>query len=298
MRTERQRRPTRPCFSPSAICASARNQPSGPPKSASEGAERDRTWPAIVPKKSGEVQNVSADRLRVLMDAEDGGRPRTQTYKLRVKIAYVRPGDRFVGAPRSLPAHRGGAQPVDLQAQCLRSAGPLGADSAVDRYAAVKSLPFRPDLKRAVSAIERRLDVEGEERVLLEAAGAGTALGSAKALDKLAAILWSQERADLRMEAVLILTELRAPGAREILNRVATDPRFEPTKSAKLRVGIGKGRAAAIWDLLPFISDPDRDVALHAIVGFGDDADAEVIDRLIADLLAEDHCGRRPPPKP
>ena len=64
-------------------------------------------------------------------------------------------------------------------------------------------------------ALEARLDVEGEDRVLLEAAGAGTALGSAKALDRLATMLWSQEREDLRMEAVLILTELRAPGARE-----------------------------------------------------------------------------------
>ena len=48
--------------------------------------------------------------------------------------------------------------------------------------------------------------------MLLEAAGAGTALGSAKAVDRLATMLWGQEREDLRMEAVLILTELRAPG--------------------------------------------------------------------------------------
>jgi hypothetical protein len=66
---------------------------------------------------------------------------------------------------------------------------------------------------REIEIAER--DAETEDRVLLEAAGAGTALGSAKAVDKLEAMLRSQERADLRMETVLILTELRVRGARE-----------------------------------------------------------------------------------
>ena len=57
--------------------------------------------------------------------------------------------------------------------------------------------------------------------------------------------------------------------------------------------GLGKAGLRQYGDLLPFISDPDRDVALHAIVGFGDDAGAKVIDSLIADLLGEDR-GRAP----
>ena len=93
------------------------------------------------------------------------------------------------------------------------------------------------------------------------------------------------------MEAVLILTELRARGAREILNRVATDPRFDTDEIRQAAVwGLGKAGLRQDHDLLPFISDSDRDVALHAIVGFGNDAGAEVIDSLIADLLAEDHA--------
>lgn len=268
----------------------------GPAKSASEGAERDRTWPATVPKKNGEVQYVNADLIRVLMDGEDGGRPRTQTFALRdrrgyVKTAYVQAGDRFVGGASILA----GTPPRLASLSIYRHhvydpLAHLDAENAVDRYAAVKSLPFRPDLRQvAVPAIEERLDVEAEDRVLLEAAGAGAALGSTKAVERLVAMLWSQERADLRMEAVLILTELRAAGACEILKRVAVDRRFDGDEIRQAAVwGLGKAGLRQYEDLLPFISDPDRDVALHAIVGFAADAGPAVIDCLITDLLAED----------
>src|ERR1700741_2865476 len=35
----------------------------GPPKSASEGAERDRTWPSIVPSADGTVHSITGERL-------------------------------------------------------------------------------------------------------------------------------------------------------------------------------------------------------------------------------------------
>jgi hypothetical protein len=114
----------------------------------------------------------------------------------------------------------------------------LPANDPVDHYAAVKALRFRPDLRdQAVAAIEQRLDVEVDDRVLLEAAGTGSALGSAKASDRLRTLLWDSDRADLRMEAVLILTELRTPGAGELLNMVATERDLLATKSARLRCG-------------------------------------------------------------
>lgn len=279
-------------FMVSDLRASVDTSALGPPKSASEGAERDRTWPCVVPSRNGVVQSVAGDQLRVLMDAEDGRPPRPQTYQLRGKTTYARVGERFVGGasilagtpPRRTTLAAFGNNVYDPLAH-------LDAASPVDRYAAVKSLPFRPDLvSRAVSAIERRLDEESDGRVLLEAAGAGTSLGSAKAIDRLQTILWSSERADLRMEAVLILTELRVPGAREILNRVATDAQFDGDEIRQAAVwGLGKAGLRQYDDLLPYISDADRDVALHAIVGYGEDASEQVIDKLIADLLTDDH---------
>jgi len=261
----------------------------GPPKSASEGAERDRTWPSIVPSRNGVVESVDGERLRVLMDAEEGRRPRSQTYHLRGKIPYVAPGERFVGEASILagtPRHLGqleqyGGNNYDPLAN-------LAAGDPVDRYAAVKALPYREDLRpRAIAGIEHRLDVETDDRVALEAAGAGTAIGSAKAGDRLRAVLWDHERADLRMEAVLILTELSSGDAREILNAVATDERFLQDEIRQAAVwGLGKAGVHAYDELVAFIADADRDVALHAIAGFGSDTPGPVIDRLIAELIA------------
>jgi len=263
----------------------------GPPKSASEGAERDRTWASVVPSRDGRVEEVTADVLRVLMDPDADGRVRRQSYQLRGKVAYVRPGDRFVGGATFLagtPARRAKLEDyVQHQYDPLAS---LAAASEVDRYAAVKSLPFRSDLhSQAVVAIDHRLDVEHDARVLLEAAGAGTALRSAKARDRLETLLWQGERADLRMEAVLILTELRAPGAHEILSSVATSETFADDEIRQAAVwGLGKAGLQRYGDLVSFIGDADRDVALHAIAGFGEDTPAEVIDALIARLLSGD----------
>ncbi len=146
----------------------------GPPKSASEGAERDRTWPSIVPSRKGVVEHVDDEILRVVMDA-DGERPqRSQTYRLRGRSPYVAPGDRFLAEQSilaGLPPHR-----VQLAAYRDNKYDPLShidAANPVDRYAAVKSLPYRHEAKRAIlDAIEQRLDVEDDDRVCLEAAGA------------------------------------------------------------------------------------------------------------------------------
>lgn len=91
------------------------------------------------------------------------------------------------------------------------------------------------------------------------------------------------------MEAVLILTELRVTAARDILNRVATDPRFENDEIRQAAVwGLGKAGLRRYEDLLAFIGDNDRDVALHAIVGFGHDVEESIIDRLISCLHTGD----------
>ena len=63
-------------FSAASLRASVGQSKLGPPKSASEGAERDRTWPATVPSRDGTVLEVTAERLIVLMNA-DANRPRT-----------------------------------------------------------------------------------------------------------------------------------------------------------------------------------------------------------------------------
>jgi hypothetical protein len=176
----------------------------GPPKSASEGAERDRTWPCVVPQRNGVVDSVDKATITVIMEPdEDRPVARRQTFQLRGKVAYVSPGDRFKAQASiiaGVPARR-----VDIRTYLNNRYNPLvdiDSQNAVDRYAAVKSVSYLLDKKKeVVAAIDRRLSLEKEERVLLEAAGAGTLLESQKAWDCLASFVWKQERADLRMKS-------------------------------------------------------------------------------------------------
>jgi hypothetical protein len=263
----------------------------GDPKAASEGTETARTWPCIVPKRSGVVEHVDKTIIRAMMDADGERAARSQTFQLRGKVSYVSPGDRFV-AEASIIA---GTPPwrASLNSYLRNKYHPLseiGAKEAVDRYAAVKALPFLPEKKKqSVAAIELRLDLETEERVLLEAAGAGTALESDKAWKRLEGFVWNHERADLRMEAVFILTELRSAGARGVLVKIATDPRFAEDEIRQAAVwGLGKAGLKSYGGLVSFLSDEERDVVLHAIAGFGPDTPEPVIVQLIAELISAD----------
>ena len=266
----------------------------GPPKSASEGAERDRTWPAIIPSRSGTVRSVSAEKLVVDMRG-NGNTPRVQTYSLRGKRVYVQAGDAFeaevsilAGAPVGL---------ADLNGFLNRNYDPLAdlaASNSVDRYAAIKAVARREDLREhAAPLLESLLRIDGEERVALEAAGAAATLGSRSAQDYIEKVLWGDTRADLRMEAVLILTELGSPFAKRELKRVAADSRFVGDEIRQAAVwGLGKAGLKAYDELMRFVSDSDENVAMHAIVGFGTDTPEPVIGQLVNDLAANDERRR------
>lgn len=259
----------------------------GPPKSASEGAERDRTWPAIIPSGNGIVQAVTAEKLIVEIERE-GRAPRRQTYTLNGKSVYARPGDAFQGEVSILAGTP--ARLANLPAFANREYDPLAelrAASAVDRYAAVKALPHRADLRdRAVPALEQLLRIEQDERVVLEAAGSSAALGSDLGQERIAAVLWGEGRNDFRMEAVLILTELGSPFARNELIRIASDERFAENEIRQAAVwGLGKAGLRAYDEILPFIDDQNEDLAAHAIVAFGSDTPEAVIRTLTRELI-------------
>lgn len=278
-------------FTVGALRASMDSSRLGPPKSASEGAERDRTWPSIVPSRDGTVLEVSDERLTVQMNASADLPPRRQTYRLRGKSAYVSPGDTFrarstilAGEPSAL---------ADLSVYLPRRYAPLDdlqANSDVDRYAAVKALRFRDDPRnQVVPALENLIRREPEERIALEAAGSAAAFGSPYGQEQIACFIWDNaDRPELRMEAVFILTELGySPFSREQLNRVVADPRFDGDELRQAAVwALGKAGLKCYEDILPFIDDADENLALHAIGAFGTDTPRSVIDRLVQDLLA------------
>jgi len=262
----------------------------GPPKSASEGAERDRTWPATIPSRPGKVLSVNGEKLVVMMEGDD--RPaRKQTYTLNGKRPYVAPGDRFeaditmlAGAPQ---------ERADLSryvGDCYNPLDDLRADSPIDRYAAVKALRFRSDLEgQALPALEDLLDAEQEIRVALEASGSAAWLGSDKGQERIAAILWNKEHREMSMEAILILSELGTDSAREQLRRAAADNQFKGDERRQAAIwGLGKAGVKAYEDLVPFIGDEEENAAFHAIAAFGSDTPRSVVDELITALLEGD----------
>ena len=280
-------------FTVGALRTSVDRSKLGPPKSASEGAERDRTWPATVPTRNGIVLEVSDERLIVQMKADSERPARRQTYTLRGKSVYSSPGDSFV-AQTSILA---GEPPAlaDLSTYLPRRYEPLDelqAATDIDRYAAVKALRYRDDPRgQVIPALEDLIRRETEERVALEAAGSAAALGSEFGQEKIAYFIWdNDDRPDLRMEAIFILTELGpSPFVLEQLNRVATDPHFEGDELRQAAVwGLGKAGLKSYQDILPFIDDADKDLALHAISTFGADTPRSVVDSLVQDLIAGD----------
>jgi hypothetical protein len=203
----------------------------------------------------------------------------------------VNPGDKFKGEVSILAGAPEGL--ADLSLHLKRAYDPIAdlqSQDPVDRYAAVKSLPHREDLRdRARAALESVLNAEKEERVSLEAAGSSAALGSGLGQEHIGKVVWGEGRQDLRMEAVLILTELGSPFAREALVGIAAEQKFAGDEIRQAAVwGLGKGGLKAYDQLLPFIADKDENVALHAIVGFGPDTPEAVIRGLIGDLVRAD----------
>ncbi|MDD9985538.1 MAG: hypothetical protein OXQ31_04620 [Spirochaetaceae bacterium] len=274
-----------------ALRRSAKSSTLGPPKSASEGAERDRTWPATVPSRDGRVLEVDTDRITVEMHADAARPARRQTYRLKGRNSYVRVGDTFkarttmiAGVPPSLANLY---SPAKWQYDPLPA---LGSKSDVDRYAAVRALAHRPDLgPRRTAALENVTHDEGDDRVVLEAAGVAASLGSSHGETCLSRFIWNNDdRPELRMEAAFILAELgHAPFAHEHLTRIARSGRFRDDELRQAAVwGLGKSGLRRYDDLLSFIDDPDDDVALHAIAGFDRQTPTATVKRLVDDLAS------------
>ena len=278
-------------FTVGALRASVDRSRLGPPKSASEGAERDRTWPATVPTRDGTVLEVTDERLIVQKNPDAERVARQQTYSLRGKSVYVSPGDTFQAQTTILA----GEPPAlaDLSAYLPRRYTPLDdlqADATVDRYAAAKALRFRDEPRdHIIPALEDLICRETEPRVALEAAGSAAALSSELGQEQITRFVWeNNDRPDLRMEAVFILAEIGySRFTREQLNLVLSDPRFEGDELRQAAVWeLGKAGLQCYEDVLPFIDDGDENLALHAISAFGADTPRPIIDCLVRDLIA------------
>lgn len=260
----------------------------GEPKSAGEGAERDRTWPACIPSKDGTVLYVDPSKIIAEMNGEGDSR-RKQTFTLKARKPYVKVGETFKGNVSIIAGTP--ATVSDLSSFKNRAYDPLQGiqeTNAVDRYAAVKALPHRDEFReQGVLVLERLLSNKTEEvRVALEAAGSAAKMGSQMGKDRLVEMLTEDGLPYLKMEAIFILTELRGNFAEEQLAKLANEPQLVGSELRQAAIwGLGKAGLRAYDRLVPLIADEEDNAAMHAIVSFGHDTPEHVIQMLVRDLI-------------
>ncbi len=258
----------------------------GSRKAASEGAERDMTWPATVPKRDGTVIGVDAAKGVARYRAESG---RAQTYRLRVKGTLVHPyageGQALTGGEQFLFGCVKAAENIHCQGRTWNLASELGAESAIDRYVAVKAA----GLDGREQAVEERLrklaeDPEEDPRIRLEAWGGLARMRPFRYVPEL--LRWVGNFAEgnskefaLFMEGIFILSELGSSEAVDALGELASSSALSPEARSAAVWGLGSTGADDARLVLPFIADPDDDVALHALAGIG-----AIDDGLLGDL--------------
>lgn len=261
----------------------------GPPKSATEGAERDREWPSIVASDNGVVQGIDEAHISTRLDSG-----RNQTYRLRGKTAYFEVGERFLAESQflaGLPRAKAGF-PNPRQAR-WNPRRLLTSPSPIDRYVAVKALGVvggHRDVKTLTTIAEH--DQEG--RVALEGAASLIRLG----LELLRRFIDNPQIPFLRMEAVLAVSELRGtPLATRCADLLTEYARAEALAGDEVRQaaiwGLGKDGLRAYPHLLPFLDSTVDEELVHAVCAFGPDADTALVDQLIAILVDQTASERK-----
>jgi len=259
----------------------------GPPKSAGEGAERDRKWPTLVPNHAGEVVEVSNDTLKVRLDTG-----RSQSYRLARKHgplrSYVSVGDRFQAGSEIL------AGVLDQKAS-LGCAGAswnplleLQHPDALTRFAAVKALGFSANAEH-VRRLQELVAIEEEPRVRLEAIAALVRLGDPSAEPLLFEAFAHPARDDLRMETVLIAGEIANSLARDALRRMlgTPDAAADEELRAALLWSLGADGCQDLETILEYLGDESDLAAAHAAVAVGTNLPATIRDQLMTFLDEE-----------
>jgi hypothetical protein len=258
----------------------------GPPKAASAGAERDLTWPSIVPTQSGTV--ISADDSGVRVELEGG---RRQTYRNRWAgwSVYIPVGRRFRGGQQFLAGPVPKSMSPGCPGQIWDPRVDLSTPNHVDRYAAVKAC----GLLRIGDARGPLAEIVSEEsddaRIRLEAIGALARLEDGEPTRRLEALARASGQAQgLSLEAVFILSELGSDEAAAVLVELARDTALgEDVRSAAVwGLGVSGARRADL--LLEFAGDPNDVIALHAIAGFPTNLSYEQIELLKAAMSGSD----------
>lgn len=247
----------------------------GPRKSASEGSERDLTWPARVPQRDGYVAAVDRGIGTVTYNPDQG---RKHTYRLPAGIPthlYAAKGQALRGQEEFLLGCVSPPDTVACTGENWDWRSDLDAASSTDRYAAVKAAGFA----ELTGTVENRLleiagDPHEDERIALEARGSLARLNSDLYLEDLASIAAQPTQGDTRrkalaMESIFILSEINRQSAADALVNVALNRDIYSEARAAAVWGLGTAGLDRPGHILRFIADQDDTVALHALAAVG-----------------------------
>lgn len=259
----------------------------GPPKSAGEGAERDRSWPSYTPSFDGSVLAVSP--THVVMQST-GGSMRRQPLQRKAgpsQLAYVAQGDSFEGGKRLVS----GVVPKPSTLSCPGDRwDPLGRLQAtrpgVDParvsadYTAIKALGFRGDSNAAATLLAGTWrDPNADYRIRLEAlAGLARRLPDTW-ITTLGAQVLDAPSLDMQMEAAFILSELRFAGAAGELAKALVRGDLPEEVRAAAAWGLGVCGHYRPELLLGYLGDTSDTVAVHSLVAMGSDFSRELLER-------------------
>lgn len=256
----------------------------GPRKSASEGAERDLTWPARVPKRDGTVVDVNRSSSTATYQPHEG---RRHTYRLAAGVPvhfYAEENQALHGGKEFLIGCVAAPRSVTCSGSKWDWSSDLDSRSDIDRYAAVKAAGLHDDTSRTTQRrlVEIAEDGGEDKRIRLEARGSLARIDPERHVPKLADTASRDTDGEpssmaLAMESIFILSEIRGPVAADALVHLAGDRQLDSEARCAAVWGLGDAGLDAAANVLPFIADPDDDVALHALAAIGQLEDDELV---------------------
>jgi hypothetical protein len=246
----------------------------GPPKAASEGAERDMTWPMRRATRDGVVERVDPHGGRVTLRPFEGRRQPVYMPDDVETFIYVSEGDEVRGGQTFVM----GCLDLPGDVRCPGETWDIDADfydaDPSTRYAAVKAVGARGDAELEGELLDVAADEEEDDRIRLEACASLSRLDPQRYTRHVVAQAQERTSGDrhamaMAMEAIFILSELRSDEAADALAALAADPKLDSEARCAAVWGLGVAGVDDAERVLPFIADDDEDVALHALAGIG-----------------------------
>lgn len=264
----------------------------GEPKSAGEGAERDRIWPTSIPSKNGEVTDIItlSDKVQIKVKYEDGSRPYTYSLKKEKGYhVYVNIGDRFEANATMIAGVPTNKTSMDSCGAGYDFLNDLKSEVKEIRYAGVKALGYLGKNKNNIKKLKELLCVEEDHRIKLEIYASLLRLGEDLWIEFKNYAMSLKEM--YRFEYVLILGELNTFfKATDELCKIALNGSYD-----------SELRSAAAWgvqvdlntldNLMKISRVKDDNVASHAIANIIDSMNDSLINRLFESVHDDESGG-------